>query len=446
MTTNVATNRKTVTIGLMLFSLFFGAGNLIFPPFIGLEAGNHVFIAMAGFFLTGIGLPLLAVIAVGLAENGFQSIANRVHPLFGLILSLIIYLAIGPFFAIPRTATVSFEMGVSFLPESVTGAVWALPVFSIVYFLITFWISLNPTKLIDRVGKILTPSLLFLIIVMFVQSLLNPIGSLGQPAGVYVDSSASFFKGFIEGYLTMDALAALMFGGMVVASIKGFGISDRKQVATLTFRAGLIAVSLLGLVYFSLAYLGATTQSLGTMENGGELLSLAAAVLFGKSGSLLLGAVVVLACLTTSIGLATSFSQYLNRIFPRLSYKQWLAIVVSFSALVANVGLTQLIAISVPVLGLLYPVAIVLVMFSFMDSLFRGYRSVYVGGLVGAFLMSFLDIIVKGNSFMDSVLSWVHHIPLFDQGLGWLIPAILGGVLGYGIESVVARKAAVSEQ
>lgn len=442
MPTNIVTNRKIITLGLMLFSLFFGAGNLIFPPLLGQEAGNHVFIAMIGFFITGIGLPLLGVISVGLSENGFQAIASRVHPVFGLILSFTIYLAIGPFFGIPRTATVSFEMGLSFLPESVTGAVWALPVFTIVYFLVTYWFGLNPSKLIDRIGKILTPSLLFLIIVLFVQSLLNPLGALGQPTGEYVDSA--FFKGFIEGYLTMDTLGALVFGGIVVASIQGFGVSDRKQVATTTFRAGLIAVSLLGLVYFSLAYLGATSQGLGMMENGGEVLALAANVLFGNFGSLILGGVVVLACLTTSIGLSTAVAQYLNQVVPRLSYKQWLLMVILFSAIVANIGLTQLIAISVPVLGVLYPVAIVLILLSFIDSLFKGYRSVYVGGLGGAFLMSLLDLVVKENSFMDSILSWVHYIPLFDQGIGWLIPAVLGGILGYGIESLMVRKTAVS--
>lgn len=442
MPTNVLANRKIITLGLMLFALFFGAGNLIFPSLLGQEAGNHVFIAMIGFFISGIGLPLLAVISVGLSEKGFQAMAGRVHPVFGLIFSLIIYLAIGPFFAIPRTATVSFEMGLSSLPESITDAVWALPVFVIIYSLITFWFGLNPSKLIDRIGKILTPSLLLLIIVLFVQSLLNPIGDLGQPTGEYVDSS--FFKGFIEGYLTMDTLGALVFGGIVVASIQGFGVSDRKQVATITFRAGLIAVSLLGLVYFSLAYIGATSQGLGMMENGGEVLTLAANVLFGKFGLLLLGGVVMLACLTTSIGLSTAVAQYLNQVAPRLSYKLWLAIVVLFSAIVANIGLTQLIAISVPVLGLLYPVAIVLILLSFIDSLFKGYRCVYVGGLSGAFLTSLLDLVVKENSFMDSILSWVHYIPLFDQGIGWLIPAMLGGILGYGIENLMVRKTAVS--
>ncbi len=442
MPTNVLTNKKIITIGLMLFSLFFGAGNLIFPPLLGQEAGNHVFIAMIGFFITGIGLPLLAVMAVGLSENGLQSMANRVHPVFGLILALMIYLSIGPFFAIPRTATVSFEMGLSYLPASVTDAVWALPVFTIVYFSITYWFGLNPSKLIDRIGKILTPSLLLLIIVLFVQGLLNPIGDLGQPTGDYVDSA--FFRGFIEGYLTMDTLGALVFGGIVVASIQGFGVSDRKQVATTTFRAGIIAVSLLGLVYFSLAYMGATSQGLGLMENGGEVLTLMANVLFGNFGLLILGGVVMLACLTTAIGLSTAVAKYLNQVVPRLSYKQWLLVTILFSAIVANIGLTQLIAISVPVLGLLYPVVIVLILLSFMDSLFKGYRSVYVGGLGGALLMSLLELVVKENSFMDSILSWVHYIPLFDQGIGWLIPAILGSLIGYGIESLVARKTAVS--
>lgn len=432
-------NSKLITIGLMLFSLFFGAGNLIFPPLLGQGAGDQFFIAMLGFAVTGIGLPLLAVIAVGLSENGLQSIGGRIHPVFGLILSLVVYLSIGPFFGIPRTATVSFEMGLAFLPDAIREAAWALPVFTIIYFLITFCIALNPSKVIDTVGKILTPALLILIVVLFLQSLLHPIGEVGTPTEAY--AQFSFFKGFLDGYLTLDALSALVFGGMVVAAIRDDGVTDRKQIAVTTLKAGLIAVSCLAFVYFSLAYMGATRQQMGMMENGGEILTAVAYMLFGNYGSILLGVVVLLACLTTSVGLTTSCAQYLNQVFPRLSYTKWLLIVIVFSAFVANVGLIQLIAISVPILGMIYPAVIVLIFLSFIHSFFNGYRAVYVGGLTGVFIISVLETLTNTFGFE---LSWIQYLPLFDQGIGWLIPAIIGSLLGYSIGRLTEKKAALT--
>lgn len=432
-------NTKLVTIGLMLFSLFFGAGNLIFPPLLGQGAGDQFFTAMLGFAVTGIGLPLLAVIAVGLSENGLQSIGSRIHPVFGLILSLVVYLSIGPFFGIPRTGTVSFEMGLAFLPDAIREAVWALPVFTIVYFLISFLISLNPSKVIDTVGKVLTPALLILIVVLFLQSLLHPIGEVGTPTEAYTEFA--FFQGFLDGYLTLDALSALVFGGMVVGAIRNDGVTDRKQVAKTTLKAGLIAVSCLAFVYFSLAYMGATSQQLGLMENGGEILTAVAFELFGQYGSILLGVVVLLACLTTSVGLATSCAQYLHQVFPRLSYKKWLLIVIAFSAFVANVGLTQLIAISVPILGMIYPAVIVLIFLSFIHPVFHGYRAVYVGGLTGAFIISVLEALTNTFGFE---MPWIQFLPLFEQGIGWLVPAIIGSLLGYCIGKVSEKKAALT--
>lgn len=438
-TSSMLKNTKLLTIGLMLFSLFFGAGNLIFPPLLGQGAGDQFFTAMLGFAVTGIGLPLLAVIAVGLSDGGLQAIGSRVHPVFGLILSLVVYLSIGPFFGIPRTGTVSFEMGLSFLPDAIREAVWALPVFTIIYFLITLLISLNPSKVIDRVGKILTPVLLTLIVVLFLQSLFHPVGDLGTPTDVY--AQFPFFQGFLDGYLTLDALSALVFGGMVVAAIRDDGITDRKKVAATTLKAGLIAVTCLAFVYFSLAYMGATSQQLGMMDNGGEILTAIAFELFGPYGSVLLGVVVLLACLTTSVGLSTSCAQFLNRVFPKLSYKKWLLVVTVFSAFVANVGLTQLIAISVPVLSMIYPAVIVLILLSFLHSFFHGYRAVYAGGIAGALIISVLDTLT-GTFGFD--FSWLVVFPLYDQGIGWLVPAVIGSLLGYVIGKASEKKAALT--
>lgn len=422
--------RETVTIGLMLFALFFGAGNMIFPPALGQAAGTHVWMAMLGFIITGVGLPLLGVVAVGLAGGGLSTLANRVHPLFGVIFTVIVYLAIGPFLAIPRTGTVSYEMAVlPFLPAS-AGQSW-LPLFlsTLVFFAVTFWLSLHPSKLVDRIGKLLTPLLLLTIALMFVKGALSPIGEIGAPVGPY--EKTPFFKGFLEGYLTLDALAAMVFGIVVTTAVREQGITDRKKISLATAKAGIVAALGLALVYLALGYLGATSQVLGASENGGQILSSVVAQLFGQGGALLLGVAVTLACITTSVGLVTACSRYFSDLFPAISYKTMAAILCVFSTAVANVGLTQLISFSVPVLIAIYPLAIVLMLLSFLHTAFRGYSSVYIGAIIATAAISLIDGLVLLGAKLDQITAVYKNLPLYEEGIGWLLPAIAGSLLGF---------------
>lgn len=228
MNNNTLSFKQIFSIGLMLFALFFGAGNMIFPPFLGQEAGTSVWVAIIGFLITGVGLPLIAVIAI--AKSGdVQTMANRVHPLYGLIFTVAMYLVIGPLFAIPRTGTVSYEIGVlPFLSENAANSIWPLLIFSIVFFVLTTLLAMNPGKLVDVIGNILTPLLLIILAVIVIKAIISPIGDPQAPTGAYVDSA--FFKGFIEGYLTMDTIAALVFGIIVISSIKGFGVTKKLQL------------------------------------------------------------------------------------------------------------------------------------------------------------------------------------------------------------------------
>ncbi|MFC8685369.1 branched-chain amino acid transport system II carrier protein [Brevibacillus porteri] len=421
--------KETITIGLMLFALFFGAGNMIFPPALGQAAGDNVWIAMLGFLITGVGLPLLGIIAVGLAGGNLQTMASRVHPMFAVVFTFIVYLSIGPFMAIPRTGTVTFEMGVlPYLPESMKGSWVPLFVTTIVYFAITFWLSLNPSKLVDRIGKILTPALLIIIGLMFVKSLISPLGEVGQPTGAYQDTA--FFKGFIEGYLTLDALAAMVFGLVVTSAVQDRGIIDRKKVMWSTIKAGILAATGLGLVYLALSYLGATSVSFAKSENGGQILTGVVHQLFGPLGSLLLGAAVTLACLTTSVGLVTACSQFFSSRIPSISYKKMAVILCVFSAAVANVGLTQLITFSVPVLMAIYPLAIVLMLLTFCDRMFNGHRAVYVGAITATAVISLLDGAAQLGLSIDSLTPILEQLPLYKVGIGWLVPAFAGALLG----------------
>lgn len=424
------TTRQTITVGLMLFALFFGAGNMIFPPALGQAAGSNVWLAMLGFIITGVGLPLLGVIAVSLSGGNLQTLASRVHPVFAVIFTFVVYLAIGPFLAIPRTGTVTFEMGVlPFLPEAMKGSWVPLFITTVVYFAITFWLCLNPSKLVDRIGKILTPALLIIIGLMFVQSLFQPMGGMGQPTGAYQETA--FFKGFLEGYLTLDALAAMVFGIVVTAAVQNQGVTDRKKVTWSTIKAAIIAACGLGLVYLALGYMGATSFSLGQSENGGQILTTVVQHLFGPLGSMLLGAAVTLACLTTSVGLVTACSRFFSDRIPAISYKVMAAILCVFSAGVANIGLTQLIAISVPILMAIYPLAIVLMLLAFFHKMFRGHRAVYVGAIVATALISLMDGLSSVGLSIEAITSIYKHLPLHKEGIGWLLPAIAGALLGF---------------
>lgn len=431
MNSNLST-KQIMAVGLMLFALFFGAGNMIFPPFLGQDAGTHVWTAIIGFLITGVGLPLLAIIAIARVGD-VQTMASRVHPVYGIIFTVIMYLVIGPLFAIPRTGTVSYEIGViPFLSENAVNSPWPLVIFSIIFFAITAWLAMNPTKLVDTIGKILTPALLIILAVIVFKALITPLGDPQAPVGPYADGA--FFKGFVEGYSTMDTIAALVFGIIVITSIQGLGVSNKKSITKICVQAGLIAAAGLALVYLALAYIGSTApEGLGIQENGGAILSKAADHLFGSFGSIILALAIVFACLTTSIGLVSACATYFNKLMPRFSYKTIVLIFSIFSMIIANIGLTQLIAFSIPVLVIIYPLAIVLIVLSFFHNLFKGYSLVYIVALIPTGIISIIDGLKAAGLNISALTDALSFLPLFNQGIGWIVPAIIGALVGYFI-------------
>ncbi|MEK4564686.1 branched-chain amino acid transport system II carrier protein [Alkalihalobacillus sp. FSL R5-0424] len=430
----------TIVIGLMLFALFFGAGNLIFPAMLGQSAGESLWTANAGFLVTGVGLPLLGVLAFGFSgKEDLQALASRIHPTFALIFTTILYLSIGPFFAIPRTGGVSFEVGVKpYLPESMASV--GLIIFTLLFFALTCLISLNPDKIIDIVGKILTPIKLLFIGILVVVAIVNPLGSFQAPVGPYI--TQPFFKGFQEGYLTMDTLASFVFGIMIIQAIKQKGASTKKQMMAVCLKAAGIAAVILIVLYTSFSFLGASSvERIGYADNGGTVLAQVSAIYFGEYGAILLGLMITVACLTTSVGLITSCSTYFHKLFPSISYKKFAVILSAFSMVVANVGLTQLIAISVPVMTVIYPVAIVLIFLTFLHPLFKGSRLVYQGTILFTLIVSIFD----GLEQAGLSISFIHRffesfLPFYSLGLGWVIPAIVGGIVGYVVSFLVGGK------
>lgn len=431
-----------IAIGFMLFALFFGAGNLIFPVMLGQLAGDNAWAANAGFIVTGVGLPLLGVLAFGFSgKSDLQSLASRAHPLFGLIFTTVLYLAIGPLFAIPRTGSVSYEIGVKpFLGED-TGFL-PLLIFTVLFFGITCYFSMNSSKIVDIVGKILTPLLLLFIGILIVTAIINPIGSFSAPTENYMEHS--FFTGFQEGYLTMDALASFVFGIIVINAIKEKGITDKKRVMITCFKAGLIAAVLLAIIYTALTYIGAgSVGKLGYLENGGTILAGVSNYYFGPYGRILLGLIVIAACLTTSIGLITANASYFHKLFPNVTYNTFTIILSVFSMIFANIGLMKLISISVPVLVAIYPLAICLMFLTFTHALFKGKPEVYQGAFLFAFIVSFFDGLNAAGIKIQAVNElFTAILPLYSVGLGWIIPAVVGGILGYLFSGMSKKKTA----
>ena len=250
--------KNNLAVGFLLFALFLGAGNIIFPPLLGQLAGENIVPAMIGFLITGVGLPLLGIVAVAKNGGDLQIVSSRVHPVFAVIFTSVVYLSIGPLFAIPRTAAVTYEIGVApYLSEA--GSWIPLFITSFIFFAICLYLALNPTKLVDRIGKVLTPALLIVIVLLVMKSFITPMGPIQEPQGNYI--SKAFSSGFIEGYLTMDAIAALVFGIVIVQSLQASGITDRAKQVTITVFAGIVAAIGLAFVYVSLAWLGATSPS-----------------------------------------------------------------------------------------------------------------------------------------------------------------------------------------
>ncbi|UNL84505.1 branched-chain amino acid transport system II carrier protein [Priestia koreensis] len=436
------TKKELLAVGLMLFALFFGAGNMIFPPALGQQAGTNTFVGIGGFLLTGVGLPLLGIIAASRIKGDFSGVAKRVHPVFGLCFTFITYLTIGPFFGIPRTGTVAFQIGVTpFLNEAAKNSGTYLFIYTVIFFGITLWLAMNPSKIVDTVGKILTPLLLGVLTLLVIKSLITPMGSFQPPQQAY--ANAPFFKGFLDGYLTMDAIAALVFGIVVITSIKDKGITDPKRIASTCMKAGVIAAVGLALVYISLAYIGASSvSSIGVQTNGGDILTNVAKVLFGPFGITILAIAITFACLTTSIGLLTACGEFLSKQIRGLSYRVAIMLISIFSLVVSNVGLTKLISISTPLLTFLYPIAIILIILSLVDKNFGIYQEVYIGSVTAGAVISFFDALNAAQIPLGPINQFLtRYVPLYENQMGWLIPSILVGFIGW-IIGYVRRQSA----
>lgn len=431
--------REVVAVASLLFGLFFGAGNLIFPVHMGQMAGRNSVAAIVGFCITGVGLPLMAIAAMALSRSeSLNQLAGRVGKGYGIFFTCLLYLTIGPGFAIPRCATTSFTVGVAPLVAESQSTLWLL-VFSTVFFALVLYFSLRPSGILTYVGKVINPVFLCFLFLLIVASLVSPTAKLSEvaPEGNY--QTQALITGFLEGYNTMDILAAMAFGITIVQVIKDLGITDPEDVAANTYRAGIFSSLLMAAIYALITVMGATSRGVfATSENGGVALTQIAAHYFGSFGQLILAATVTLACLKTSIGLVTSCAETFRLLFPKVSYGVWTVIFSLFPLLVSSLGLTQIISVSLPVLMFLYPLVITLILLTLFGKFYGNDRRVYVSVTAFTFLAAVLDFLnalpagARQALKLEGLLSWVHgNVPLFSLGLGWILPAALG--LGVGL-------------
>lgn len=424
---------QIISVSMMLFAIFFGAGNMIFPPAMGQLAGTSYLSALAGFILTDAGIAILGVTAVVLAGSSMSDLGNLVGRRFALFLSVGVYLLIGPLFALPRTGSVSFEIALlPYIGES-NSMLWSL-LFTGAFFGLTYYLSSNPSRIVDVVGKYLTPVLLLSILSIFIASLLNggsngsfSFGTIPAPTAAYAD--IPFFKGMIEGYNALDGPAGLAFAIIVITAIRSYGITEKKTIARYTIICGLGAAGFLAVVYFMLTYVGAMTNT--AFANGGALLHAVTNHLFGGIGGIILGIAVLFACLTTSIGLTTSFADYFQTILPkRWSYKKIAAAVCLFSFVISNIGLSQLITVSLPILIMIYPVTVVLMLLSFLRKRIGSRRMVYVMAMLFTFAVSFVNGMESAGIHFGILSDWCALLPFYELSIGWILPAVAGAMIG----------------
>ena len=425
-----------VMVSLMLFSLFFGAGNLIFPPFLGQNAGTNMFPALLGFLFTAVLLPVCGVIAIS-RFGGLEVLARKVGPVFAIVFTFTIYLSIGPGLGIPRAASVPFEMAIMpYLPKGASAGVFML-LYSAVFFSIAGWLAMNPNKLVERFGKFLTPTLLVLITVMFIGFAMNGASAVAAPQGAYATEPA--VVGFLEGYNTMDAIAALNFGFVISAAITQLGITEKKSMLKETLRAGVIAGSLLTLVYLALSILGMRTSGMYPIqENGAWVLRCIVRDVFGEPGAILLAAIFTLACLTTCVGLITSISEFFASRLKFFSYKKFVVAIALFSFAVCNQGLNTILSVSVPVLNVIYPIAIVLIVFGLLDKWIGKLRFAYPACVAVTGAVSLIYVLGTMHVDLGVVSALCNKLPLYASGLGWVV-AVLVVLMVCGVVEVVLR-------
>ena len=431
---------QRLLVAATLFGMFFGAGNLIFPVHLGQLAGRNLIPAMTGFIITAVGIPILGVAAIGNTHSdGLKALSARIGKRYSYFFTCLLYLTIGPCFAIPRCATTSFTTGIEPLLVNQISEKTALLIFSVIFFTLVLFFSLKPGNITLWIGKVINPLFLFFLAILILFALLHPSIAVweAQPDAAY--ETGAMFHALSEGYGTMDAIAGLAFGIVVVNVIRQMGVTDDTAVAGEVLHSGILAGILMAFIYILTILMGA--QSLGLFavsENGGIALSQLSSHYLGRAGLVILAVTITFACLKTSIGLVTSCAETFVQMFPdKLSYRTWAMIFTLFSFIVSNMGLSTIIRYSIPVLMLIYPPAISLVLLAMFGKYFHHDQKVYAWVTAFTWAASLFDFFktlpeqIQLLFHLDNAVGFAENfLPFFNLNLGWIIPAMLGLIIG----------------
>lgn len=423
-------NKKTTDIfvvGFALFSIFFGAGNLLFPPYLGLVSGQDWFISFLGFIIGDAGLALLVIVVAAKNKGILDEILVRGGKKLARFIGCAAILCIGPFLAIPRTAATTFEMSIlPFMPNLGTaGSV----IFSIIFFVATYFLTIKSTRVLDIIGKFLTPVLLLSLLALIIKGVITPIGPMSPD---HMIDRSLFSEGLSQGYLTMDALGASAMAGIMISTLVSKGYTDTKDQIAMTIKAGFVSGIALSIVYGGLCYLGATMSTMHDINISQALLVVAATEgIFGTPGKVLLAIMVLFACLTTSIGLTSSAGRYFEDTTDgRLSYEKIVTAICIFSAVVSTFGVNKIIQISIPILQTIYPVMIILVVLTIFTKQIKN-DNTFKGAAYFTFVASILSV---ANS-LTGAFEFINVLPLASLGLGWIVPGLVGAVVGSFIKT-----------
>ena len=452
--TQSLTKRQYLILGSLLFGLFFGAGNLIFPIHLGqLSAGNWG-PATIGFLLTAILLPLLSILAISLTRsNSAYDLAAPVGQKFALFFLILIHLTLGILVASPRTATTTFAIGIQpFLPKRYDQI--GLLIFSALFFGVAYLLAYNQNKIADYVGKFLNPILLALLAFIFFMAFVIK-GDLRHVAlfPTATGAGSNFINGFLQGYNTMDALAGLGFGVTIIAALKGFGILESRQRSRAVAKVGAISMSLEALIYIFLIALGASSLNyLHLTSEGGTAFTQIMAHYTGLAGTAILGAVTLLACITSCIGMLAALSQDWGERFPKLGYHFFLTVSCLGAFIIANFGLAQIILYSTPLLSFIYPLAMALIFLGVLHPFIGKNPFIYKATITLTFIPAILDAIhtlppfFANLTFFKAIDTWASHtIPLFSVGLDFF-PFVLIGLGGsWAISSLLKRQTSAGD-
>ena len=445
MTAKKLTLRQKILVAGTLFGMFFGAGNLIFPVHLGQMAGRNALPAIIGFIITAVGIPILGVAAIGITHSdGLQTLSGKVGKGYGIFFTCLLYLTIGPLFAIPRCATVSFTTGITPLLGADSPERLYLLLFSAVFFAFVLFFSLRPGKITVWIGKIINPLFLFFFAVLMLAALLAPGAAVSAVEPVEAYRSDAFFPALIEGYGTMDAIAGLAFGIVVIDVIRRMGVDNDDAIAEDVLSSGLLTGALMALIYVVSIVVGAQSRGLFELsENGGIALTQIAGHYLGGVGLFILAFTITFACLKTSIGLVTACAETFSKMTNgKISYRSWAILFTVFSFAVSNIGLSAIIEYSIPMLMLIYPPAIALILLAFLGKFFAHDRTVYIATMIGTWAAAIFDCMktlpapVQAALHLDAPIAFAAaHLPLFDKNLGWLLPAVIGFAAGMAIRA-----------